>query len=50
MPKNIFPAKKKYVSVFRGCSFYDLGCFNTFLSTRKRTLFIKKINFKNKSE
>lgn len=31
-------AKKKYVSVLRGCSFYDLGGFNTFLPMRKRIL------------
>lgn len=33
--------KKKYVSVFRCCSFIDLAGFNTFLPTRKRTLVIK---------
>ena len=32
-------AKKKYVSIFRGCNFNDLGGFNTFLPTRKRTLY-----------
>ncbi len=31
-------AKKKYVSVLRGCSFNDANGFNTFLWFRKRTL------------
>jgi len=33
-------ANKKYGSVFRGCSFNDLGGFHTFLPMRKRTLVL----------
>ena len=34
---NYQKAKKKYVSLVRGCNFSDLDGFHTFLPTRKRT-------------
>ena len=40
---NIFQAKKKYVSILRGCNFCEIYGFNTFLVFRKRILATFKI-------
>jgi hypothetical protein len=39
MPKTL-KAKKKYVSVIRGCNFYDLCGFNTFQLKEKTYIYL----------